>query len=379
MYARVLNLSELLQKKSHFLLGPRSTGKSFLISQELAKKSLVLDLLEPKTYQRFALETGLLETILLEQKPNIVVIDEIQRIPELLYEVHRCIEKYKIRFLLTGSSARKIKRESHDLLAGRAWIAQLFPLTWFEMKDFSLDRYLRYGGLPHVYPSKTPDEELYQYVQTYLLEEIRQEGIIRKLPPFTRFLKVAGLSSGKIINYTKISQDAQIPQSTVRDYFTILEDTLLGFFLEPWKASKKRKAIATSKFYFFDCGVTHTISQTETLDRNSSLYGDAFEQFLILEVRAYLSYRKKRKPMTFWKTHQDFEVDIVVGDEVGIEIKSAKKVSNRDLNSIRKLDEEKKIKTFYLVSQDEMDRKIENVHCLHWKTFLEKLWKNKIV
>ena len=229
---RRLDLPRLLQKKSFFLFGPRATGKTFLIREQLADQAQVIDLLRSDLYLRLAGSPVELEAILAGQAANsVIVIDEVQKVPQLLDEVQRLIETKRLRFLLTGSSARKLRRGQANLLAGRAWQANLFPLTWDELTDihFDLDRYLRYGGLPSVYLSQDPVEELQAYAHTYLTEEIQAEGLVRRLPQFARFLQVAALGSGQILNFTRIGNDAQVAPSTVREYYYLLEDTLLGF------------------------------------------------------------------------------------------------------------------------------------------------------
>jgi predicted AAA+ superfamily ATPase len=210
----------------------------------------------------------------------------------ILNEVHRLIESKKIIFLLTGSSARKLKRKDINLLAGRAWKAELFSLVSAEILDFDLNRYLIYGGLPAVYNSNYPSEELFAYVETYLKEEIQAEALVRKIPAFSRFLQVSALTNGQMINFTNISQDTGIPVSTVKQYYQILEDTLIVFFLCAWTKSIKRKAVTVLKFYYFDTGVCNTIAGIKYLDINSDLYARSFEHFIILELKAYLSYRR---------------------------------------------------------------------------------------
>ena len=380
-YRRILNLPNLLKLKSFFLFGPRSTGKTYLIDHQLDGKALIVDLLRGDLYLRLSAdpsEIGAMIDASIGDK-RFVVIDEVQRVPALLNEVHRLIEKKKLRFLLTSSSARRLKGEDTNLLAGRAWKAELFPLTSAEIPDFQIDRYLRFGGLPQVYPSEQPDEELDAYVNTYLKEEIQAEGLIRKLPPFTRFLKTAALSNGKILNFNEVANDSQVPPSTVREYYSILVDTLAGFMLEPWKSSRKRKAIQTGKFYFFDTGVTNAITGTKHLDRNSDAYGNGFEQFMGMELRAYLSYTRNRDPLMFWRTTHGFEVDYLVGDHTAIEVKSTGKISPRHVKGLKALKEEGVFKNFFLVTHDVISTKKDGITALHWKDFLKRLWDGKIV
>ena len=337
---RILELEPLLAMKSFFLFGPRATGKTTLIKQELAPKATIIDLLDSRYFLRLSSAPYELESIIAADPAGIVVIDEIQRVPELLNEIHRLIESKNLTFLLTGSSARKLRRGRANLLAGRVWESKMFPLIHREIPDFNLNRYLLYGGLPAVYLSDYPEEELNAYVNTYLKEEIMAEGLIRRLPPFSRFLKTIAMANGEMINFTKLANDCQVPPSTVAEYVGILEDTLVGFFLPAWTESKKRKALKTGKFYFFDPGVTHMLAGTETLDRNSNLYGKSFEQFICMELRAYLSYRRKKIPLNYWRSKNGHEVDFLLCTRAAIEVKAAKKISRNDFKGLKYLSEE---------------------------------------
>lgn len=371
-------MPSLLEKKSFFLFGPRSTGKSYLIQMQIFQEASVFDLLGSDLALRLSARPSLLEDMI-DSKKKWVVIDEIQKVPALLDEVQRLIEKKKYRFLLTGSSARKLKRGQANLLAGRAWQAELFPLVWSEIPNFDLDYILRYGGLPSVLLSENPQEELKAYCQTYLYEEIQAEGLVRRLPNFSRFLLSSALSNAKVLNFTKIAQDAELPPSTIREYFQILEDTLLGFQVLPWKKSKKRKAISTSKFYFFDLGVTHTLANTRSIDPNSDLYGMSFEHWIALELRAYLSYRRKNESLEFWRSKHHHEVDFIIGDEVAIEVKATSKIGKDDLKGLKILKEEQQLRDYYLISKDPYITTRENIFCLPWFEFLQRLWNDKII
>jgi len=382
-YQRILNLLSLLQKKSFFLLGPRATGKSFLIREQLAKQALIFNLLRSEVYLKLSANPWELEAMIdagmAQHKSKYVVIDEIQKVPHLLDEVHRLIEERKIHFLLTGSSARKLKHGHANLLAGRAWTANLFPLCYSEIPNFNLEHYLRFGGLPAVYASQDPLEELNAYVQTYLYEEIQAESLVRKLPQFSRFLTVAALANGQMLNFTQIANDSGVPASTVREYYAILEDTLIGFMLTPWTKTVKRKAIATAKFYLFDTGVCHTLAQTKMLERNSDLYGRSFEHWIGMELRSYLSYRRINEPLHYWRSVHQHEVDFIIDDHIAIEVKATKKVTANDLKGLQCLEEEKKFKQLYLISHDSTAAKYGSIQCMHWKNFIELLWADEIV
>jgi predicted AAA+ superfamily ATPase len=374
---RRLILSTLLEKKSFFLFGPRSTGKSTMIREQLGERCHLIDLLDGQTFLRLSNDPSLLEEVTAQpiRDGKVIAIDEIQKAPALLDQVHRMIERNHAKFLLTGSSARKLRAGAANLLAGRAWEAQLLPLTFDEIKDLDLDRYLRFGGLPHVWLSDDPVEELSAYVHTYLREEIQAEGLIRKIPQFTRFLKVAALTNAKLLNFSEIASDTGIPASTIREYYSILADTLVGFLVEPWQGSKKRKAVQTAKFYLFDTGVTHTLADTKVLDRNSNLWGDSFEHFVGMELRAYISYLRIKTNLKFWRSVSGHEVDFIVDETLAVEVKATQKVSKGNLKGLKILAEEKKFKHLVCVSTDKLDRESDGIQILHWKTFLTRLWR----
>lgn len=376
---RILNPLDIIVKKSLFLFGPRSTGKSSLIQHHIDRKQTI-NLLSSQVRTRLLAQPGDLEAIVdAMPRQDLVVIDEIQKVPELLDEVHRLIEDRNIRFLLTGSSARKLRKEGTNLLGGRAWEANLFPLTWKEIPKFSLSKYLMFGGLPHVWLSEFPSEELDAYTNVYLQQEILQEGVIRNLAPFVRFLKTAALCCGELINFASIGSDAEVSASTVRSHMQVLLDTLVGFYLEPWKKSKKRKAIQTAKFYYFDTGVTNFLAGIETIDRHSDLFGKRFEQFILMELRAYLSYSRKKHVLQFWRSTHGEEVDVLIGGEVALEIKASNKVTERHTSGLRAIQEEKHFKRYFLISHDKIETVSGNIHALYWESFLKRLWDGEIV
>ncbi|MCX6124401.1 MAG: ATP-binding protein [Proteobacteria bacterium] len=378
LFKRSINISNLLDKSSFFLFGPRGTGKSFLIRETFPPKTLYLNLLKTSLQMRLQGSPSELEEIIDGHGPavEVVIIDEVQKIPLLLDEVHRLIEERRIRFLLTGSSARRLKTGHANLLAGRARIANLFPITTHEitLPHFNLERYLMYGGLPAALQSDEPAEFLDAYVQSYINEEIKGESVVRRIPAFVDFLRVAALSSGKIINFANIARDVGVTAPTVASYYEILEDTLIGFQVPPWKRPTSRKSIATAKFYFFDTGVVNMLNGTESIDRNSDIFGNLFEQWIAMELRAYLSYRRTRKNLFFWRTEDQLEVDFVIEDEFAVEVKSSKKITAKDLTGLRVLAEEKLLKHLIIVSNDPIDRMAEGILILHWKTFIKKLW-----
>jgi uncharacterized protein len=380
LFKRWLDLPNLLKKKSHFLFGPRSTGKTFLIRSQFPQGTAILDLLESELYLRLSTNPGDLESIISAfNHSSIAIIDEVQRVPHLLNEVHRLIEKKGIKFLLTGSSARKLRHNQANLLAGRARQAELFPLTYIEIPEFNLDRYLHFGGLPMVYQSDEPNDDLHAYVDTYLKEEIQAEALVRQLPAFTRFLKHSALTSGEMLNFANISNDAAVPASTVREYYSILEDTFIGFMLPAYTKTIKRKPISTAKFYYFDVGVKNTLSGITSIPNQSDLYGKSFEHFIALELRAYLSYKRKHLPLTYWQSKNGQEVDFIIGDDIAIEVKTTNRTQDKHLKSLKALEEEKLCKRYILISHDTLKRRSGNLEIMHWQEFLTELWSDMIL
>jgi len=380
MIERQLNLMELLNRSSHFLLGPRGIGKGFLNPSSGLGVVDFIDLLDYKTDLRVKTDPAVLHS--LSSKP-LTVIDEIQRIPELLNEVHRAIEIEGKRFLLTGSSARSLRRKGVNLLAGRAFRAEMFPLTWFELSrldNFDLHRYLRLGGLPTAFLGEHGEDYLYAYVDTYLKEEIQFEGLVRNLPNYTRFLQSVAFNNSKVLNFAKVANDAQLSPNTVRDYYQILIDTLIGFQVPPWRGSQTRKFVQTTKFYLFDLGIVNALRDTKSLDPGSDLFGMAFEHFIACEIRAFLSYNRIRLPLQFWRTRTGHEVDFVIGDEIAMEVKSAKSVSRRDHKGLLLISGEREWKHLLVVSRDSTEASFDNyIRHEHWKTFLNRLWNREYI
>lgn len=377
---RTLDLMSLLKKKSYFLFGPRGTGKTYLIRQQLSASIPVINLLRSEIYLRLNNRPEELESIITAYKDySIIVIDEVQRIPLLLNEVHRLIEERQIKFLLTGSSARKLKRGGANLLAGRAREAKLLPLTYHEIKNFNLQHYLLYGGLPMIYLSDEPREDLYAYIDTYLKEEIIAEAVVLKLQAFSRFLEMSAITSGTMINYANISNDVGISASTIREYYGILEDTFLGFSLPAYTKTKKRKAISTAKFYYFDLGVKNVLAQIDSLPLNTDVYGGLFEHFIALELRAYLSYRRLRKPLCYWQSKNGQEVDFIIGDDIAIEVKSSNNIQEKHLKGLKIFAEEALCEKYILVSQDKINRQQGNIMIVYWEDFLTALWQDQLI
>jgi predicted AAA+ superfamily ATPase len=368
---RALDLRALVAKKSHFLLGPRQTGKTFLITHVLPDLR-VYDLLDTATYLALSQNPGRLEQEL-TPADRVVVIDEIQRLPELLNEVHRLIERRRVRFLLTGSSARRLRRGGVNLLGGRARTKHLHPLSYRELGDrLDLSAVARRGLLPSIYFSDGPAADLHAYTGSYLEQEVLAEGATRNVPAFSRFLKVAAASNATIVNFTKVASDAQVPRTTVYEYFDILRDTLVLHELPAWRKSRKRKPLASSKYYFFDVGVVATLQGRE-FRPGTPEFGEAFETYIMHELVCHRDY-VSGEPLTYWRSTSGFEVDFILGDHTAIEVKAKETVSERDLRSLAALAEERKLKRFLCVSLDRRPRTVGGVRILPWRQFLDDLW-----
>ena len=374
---RRLNIQSLARKKSIFLFGARATGKSSLLRRDFPKVQ-ILDLLDSDLYLELSARPSSLENFL-KPEDKLVIIDEVQRIPELLNEVHRQIENKSRKFILTGSSARKLKRGHANMLAGRAWTAHLYPLSWSELPKFDLSHFLHFGGLPSVYLSDSPKEDLKSYIETYLREEIQAEGLIRKIPDFHRFLRVAALSSGQMLNFEKVAQDSQTKPSTVRSYFEILEDTLVGYHLMPWERGKKRRVIRTPRFYLFDPGVARALAGIRSLDPKSDLWGRSFEHFISNELKCYLSYERRDEELCYWRSAHQLEVDFIVGDEIAIEVKTTSRPNSDDLKGLRAILDENSWKRRLLVCNTPRAQRVDGIEILPWEQFLTELWSGKII
>lgn len=375
--SRALDLSKTLKKKSCFLFGARQTGKSSLIRHCFAKAPFY-NLLDSRELLRLSQSPQRLRE---ELSPDckLVIIDEIQKLPSLLNEVHLLIEERKIRFLLTGSSARSLRRSGVNLLGGRARSRHLHPFSFCELgKKFNLLQALNHGLLPSIYDSDAPEEDLKSYAADYLQQEVAQEGLTRNIPAFSRFLEVAALCNGQQINYTEIGNDAQVPRSTVREYFQILKDTLIGFELPAWKKSKTRKAMSTSKFYFFDVGVAGCLQHRGRVHQASRQFGEAFEHYLFHELKSFVDYTQSGE-LAYWRSTSQFEVDFILSDEVAIEVKAKTNVSPRDLKGLKALKEEKRLAQYFLVCLEDRPRRVEGIQILPWQDFLKRLWTRQLL
>lgn len=375
---RILDLSRLLTDRSVFLFGPRQCGKSTYIREQLKMKVIAsYNFLERAVYLNLSQNPGLIrQQVQAGSRDGIVIIDEVQKIPELLDEVHLMIEELGLRFLLTGSSARKLRRSGVNLLGGRARVRHLHPFTSFELgADFDLEQAMSKGLLPFHYFSQLADEDLSSYIGLYLAEEVAAEGVARNIPAFSRFLEVAANCNGQMLNYSSVASDAQVSRQTVQNYFQVLTDTLIGFLLQPVTQTRKRKSIGTPKFYFFDMGVVRSLRKIGRVERNSADYGSFFEHFIFLELQAYLSYFKPHSSLSYWRSKSGFEVDFVFED-MAIEVKATSNIGEKHLRGLKAFREEKITKRHLVVSHEKRKRLVDGIEIFPWQLFLDDLWSH---
>ncbi len=390
MYKRILNLT-LPPQQSTFLWGARQTGKSSFL-REHYPNSTYYDLLDTHEMARFTKEPNLLyqeiKGLSSQQRSLPIIIDEVQKVPDLLNEVHRLIENEKVQFILCGSSARKLKNQSTNLLGGRAWLTHLYPLTSQEIGEVDLLRALQHGLLPKHYNSDPAfiQNHLQAYIDSYLTEEIRNEGLVRNLKAFARFLDVAALTNAEMVNANNIARDCGIDRSTVQGYYQILIDTLLGFYIYPYNKKVKRDLItATPKFYLFDVGITNYIAKQSVSSLKGSWAGKQFEHYILMELVAYIGYHRLRSAITYWRTKTGLEVDFVLGDaDIAIEVKISTTVHQEDLKGLLSFCEEHPNTRAIVVSQDKHARVLDiqgkySVNILPWRQFLQELWQGNIL
>jgi len=337
MYSRLLHLP-LQEPRSFFLFGPRGTGKTSWIKNQI-QGAIYLDLLKSETYLLLQADPGRLENLIPPKFSGLIVLDEVQKIPALLNEVHRLIESFNYKFVLTGSSARALRKKGVNLLAGRANTYSMYPLTVQELKeDFNLEKSLHYGHLPSVFSRTNPYMYLKSYVKTYLQEEVRQEGLTRNISNFSRFLEIISFSQGGVLNITEIAREVSINRKVVESYFHILEDLLLAFSLPVFTKHAKRRMLVHPKFYFFDVGVYRAIRPKGPLDSVEEIEGVALETLFIQEIRAINEYYQLGYENYYWRTNSGLEVDVVLYGERGIlafEIKRSKSIKGKDLSSLK--------------------------------------------
>ena len=366
----LLRRLQLAPNRSHLLLGPRRVGKSTYLRAAFPDAEWI-DLLDTDKYYEYARRPALLHERF-ATRPRTIVIDEVQRVPDLLFEVHRLIEGTKNRFVLCGSSARKLRQQGVTNLAGRLRSAQLYPLTAAEIPAYDLMERLQWGCLPPVVFSDDPQQDLRDYGGEYLREEVVAEGLVRNLQAFANFLETAALSNAQVISFASVARDCGVSTKTAQEYFQILEDTLVGTLLQPWTRAKKRRSMLAPKFYYFDCGLVNTLLR-RTLAPTGPEVGTAFEQFIVLETLAARGYDKRFEKVRFWRAYGGYEVDLLLDDHTAIEIKAGR-VRPEELKGLRALREELKLKRMWVVSRERHRRTLEGgIEVLPWREYLEAL------
>ena len=383
----IQRLQNLKTKQSLFLFGARGTGKSTLLKQIFSpKKTLWIDLLDYKQENAFSKNPDRLSFLISGNSYKNIIIDEIQKVPRLLDVIHKEIEKNKnTQFIMTGSSARKLKRGRANLLAGRAVAYYLYPFSFFELgKDFHLNKALHFGGLPKLLSLKSKKEKLLfleSYVQNYLKEEILQEQLIRKIQPFKSFLEIAAQLNGQTINYSKFARETGSDHKTIQNYFSILEDTLIGFSLPAYHRSIRKQQQKAPKFYLFDIGIKRALEGTLTLPLKPKTFsfGQAFEHFLLLECVKLNHFLRKSYKFSYCKTKNGLEVDLIIQrpgkKELLVEIKSTEEIRKDHIKTIKNFSKDWATPhEAQLWSMDKGTQNIEGIRCFPWETALKKLF-----
>ncbi len=374
---RVLKI-ELPRNRSAFLWGPRKAGKTYWVNRHFPD-SILIDLLKSDLFADYASRPSLLRERY-QGHTGLIVIDEIQMVPGLLNEIHWLIENTDVSFLMTGSSPRKLRRGHANLLAGRAWRYTMAPLTWAETEGFDLEQIVISGLLPPHFLSPDPIRDLRSYVADYLKEEIAAEAVTQNIPAFAEFLRVAAISSGELLNYTNVGRETGVSAKVVRNYFQILEDTLLGFRVSPWRKAKNRRLIETEKFYLFDVGVANYLARCMP-KAGTPEFGHSFEHYILMELKAYQAYRNPELDIRYWRTSTGFEVDFILGDmNVAIEVKGTHRIHSGHARGLTALLQEHAVERAIIVSLEKEPKRLESsLEVLPWQVFLEALWSGDIV
>ena len=379
MFNREINPAK---SKSYFLFGPRQTGKSTFVKSLISRKDLYIDLLPQRNFLNYAKNPGRLREEILahlrQYDDPLCIVDEIQKIPALLDEVHELIESRGIRFVLTGSSARKLRRGGANLLAGRAYTYHLFPLTSTEIGDgFDLSRAIKFGSLPVLWGSREEDahEFLRSYTETYLKEEVAAEGLVRNIGPFAKFLDIAAANDGETVNFSNIARECSVSVKTVQQYFQILEDTFLAFRVPAWTRSERRRLVSHPRYYFFDTGVTNALAHTLMDQLNPKVFGRRFEQFVICQLMACIHYKRLDRQLYYWRTNHGAEVDLLLceGSRIvcALEIKSSQNIAGEQLGGLKSfILDNPGIPAYVLGDRQNRRRLHDDITVINWDEFI---------
>ncbi|HKK69225.1 MAG TPA: ATP-binding protein [Bacteroidales bacterium] len=371
---------EDLGQDSAFLWGARQTGKTTLL-KELFPDSIYIDLLLNSEFLKFNRQEDLLRQIVEANKPaKPVIIDEIQRLPHLLNDVQWLMTNTDTQFILSGSSPRKILRSDVNLLGGRALRHELYPLVYPEFDKFDINKILNFGSLPRHYLSKNPKKLLSAYIGSYLQDEIISEAKRRNVQAFIRFLESAALTNGEIVNYSNIASDCGVSSVTIKEYFNILEETLIGRFVPAFTKKQKRRLVSSPKFYYFDLGITNYLLKNPNIKEKTPAYGKALEHLIYTELYAHSKYSGANYPIAFWRTSSQREVDFILGDhQVAIEVKSGDNIQNKHLKGLKSFSDELKTKRQIIVCNETYYRKTGNIEIMPVEHFLSALWSDQII
>ena len=375
---------KLPKGQSAFLWGPRKTGKTTFLRQTFPD-SLSYDLLQTDLFLEFVKRPFLLREQLLaassKQLQSPVIIDEVQKVPQLLDEIHWLMENKGLWFILCGSSARKLKRGKANLLGGRAWRYEMHPLVSAEVADLDLLSALNRGMIPVHYMQEEYRKSLQAYVRDYLKEEVFDEGLTRNIPAFSRFFDAMGYSHGELTNYMNIARDCGVDAKTVKEYYQILSDTLLGTMIEPYKKRQDRNVIMRSgKFYLFDVGVAGAITHRQIPKEKGEQFGKALEHFILMEILAHRAYRELDYDVNFWRTKSGLEVDFILGKgEVAVEVKGTSRVDTTDLRPLKTFIQEYRPARAFVVCNERASRAHEDIRIVPWRDFLKMLWNGEVV
>lgn len=375
---------KLPEGQSTFLWGPRKTGKTTFLKAAFPL-SLSYDLLQTDLFFEFIKRPYLLREQLLAADPKRleepIIIDEVQKAPQLLDEIHWLIENKGLRFILCGSSARKMKRGKANLLGGRAWRYEMHPLVSAEVADLNLLQALNRGMIPMHYLQEEYRKSLQAYVRDYLKEEVFDERLTRNIPAFSRFFDAMGYSHGELTNYANIARDCGVDAKTVKEYYQILVDTLLGTMIEPYKKRQDRNVIIRAgKFYLFDVGVAGAITHRQIPQENGEQFGRAFEHFILMEILAHRSYRGLDYDVNFWRTKSGLEVDFIIGHgTVAIEVKGTSRIDNADMRPLKAFIQEHHPASAFIVCNERAPRLHEGIRILPWRDFLKMLWDGEVL
>ncbi len=380
---RALDIENQLEESSLFLFGPRMTGKTSYIENELQKKAIVsITFLDGDTLDAFRRNPVLLRSMLGGRTEGFVIVDEVQLFPPVLLDIQHIMTHSNIQFLLTGSSARKLKKSGSNLLGGRAGIVSMHPFVWKEIRDrdSDLDSIFATGMLPKAFISKSYQTQLRNYVRGYLDNEIAAEGERRDLAVFSSFLSFAASENTELLNFSNVSRDIGMSADTIKEWYQILVDTFIGYYLRPYRKGSKRIPVNTSKFYFFDIGVARTVARMPVPSETMTEYGKMFENYIFMELKAYIDYGMTDDELYFWRTREGYEVDFVIENKVAIEVKTSKNITGKELKGLKEFMKENAVNDYIIVCRELFERTTDDgIRIMPWKLFLDSLWNGSII